>query len=344
MYLAMDVLAVLPTLAGGCHWPRTSKQSSCSASTPRLCRACTEAEQPASSWRVAVVHIPKTGGMSIGKALAKAAETKRRAACNVQTAGIPLCPCLCDSCFSRSVALIAECSSSTIALHIQKSVTASAIASTRWLYVATIREPRAWFLSAVSQWCRSTGEGRSSPRCRTNTTADDLVRAGWWSNPFNRLMRMDSAERREALASKALDLSTRYFEGTNEQSAYLGGHFFKQEHYLVCALERIQSVSGAIGSLLFNSSGSLPALSSHRARKRDREHIQRWQETVRWHTIGSRFYAEDEKLYKEVSAAGCIARSTSSWLRGVINDAAGGQPVLWRRHREKSSRASTVGG
>lgn len=308
----------LPPLASDCHWPRVSSKRACTASTPRLCKACkSHPSIETSSWRVAYVHIPKTGGMSIGKALAAA----RAPACNVQTAGVPLCPCLCSPCFERSLAVAAECPSTTVAPRIEN--TAKEFPRNKWLWVAIVRTPRDWFFSAMSQWCRSTKAGRSSPRCRGNTTAADLVRAGWFNNPTTRFLRMERSKRRELLASDALDLSLRYFEAPNEQTAYLGKAFFRQQHYLVCSLWRITSVGRTLGAVL-NST----LVVHHAHRTHSEPLIERWRESVRWDELRSRFYASDDTLYKRVAGAGgCLARTSSSWLRRTIDVAAA--PVTW---------------
>jgi hypothetical protein len=248
----------------------------------------------------------------VGRALA-AAEI---AACNVQTAGIPLCPCLCQSCFERSRAIVAECSSAAIAHH-----TASNEAN-RWLWVTVVRAPRDWFFSAAAQWCRSTAAGRKSPRCQPNTTAGDLVRAGWFTNSFARLLKMAKSERRAAMASNAFDVDLRYFQGPNEQRGYLGSAFFKQEHFLLCSLERIETIGEVVGRLLPNAS-SLRVGHSHRTRW---ERLTSWRGTVEWDEL-RRFYEHDEELYRRVSRLGCLAKTSSSSLRSLLNAAAA--PLAW---------------
>lgn len=268
---------------------------------------------------MAIVHTPKNGGTSLGKALA----AEKIAACNVQTAGIPLCPCLCKECLDRSLAVIAECSSSLLELRLPPA---------RWLFVAIVRQPRDWFFSAAAQWCRSTNAGRASARCRSrNTTASDLINAGWWTNAMAWIMPgvdrraipeaaraiLDSGGRRALVTSKAFDFSLRYFEGPNEQSGYLG-RFFKQSHYLICTLERIGSAADAVGRLLTNRS-SLSVGHAHRTR---RERTSSWNATVRWEEL-ERFYDQDAALYRKVSrAGGCLARSSSAQLRDVLSQAA----------------------
>ena len=296
-------------LASDCQWP---PRSSCS-STPRLCQACERKPNVTKDhgWRIAVLHTPKTGGTSIGHALAASGVT----ACNVQTAGIPLCPCLCQPCFERSVAVIAECSAATIAQRTRSTG--------RWLWVATIRSPREWFYSAAAQWCTTTTAGRASARCHANTTAADLVAAGWWTNTVTWLLNANRSTRQGALAAKSVDFSLRYFEGNDEQSGYLGS-IFSRSHFLVCTTERMASIGAILGSVLLNDSASMHISHTHRTRWAG---LPDWAAAVQWEDI-RRFYGQDEGIYSRVTrAGGCIARTSSSWLKRVLNVSA--SPLGW---------------
>ena len=105
-------------------------------SAPRS--AASDDERPG-QWHVAYVHLPKTGGSSIGAALAAGGA----AACaqDAQPDELGMCDCAHRDCLQRSqAAVVGGC---THAAHHRE-------ASSRWqghtVYVATIRLPRAWFL------------------------------------------------------------------------------------------------------------------------------------------------------------------------------------------------------
>lgn len=336
---------VVPALLADCHWPRPSPQS-CASTTPRLCRACSEHESIGSAssisqhqvWRAAIVHTPKTGGMSIGRALAALGI----AACNVQTAGVPLCPCLCSSCFERARAVLAECTASMIARRVAIPASPPRAKGSHWLWIAIVRSPQAWFYSAAAQWCRATRAGRRSARCRANTTAEDLMQAGWFTNPLawlsprssrSSVLALPGGRARSILATEGrqglmksphFDFDLDYFQRSNAQHTHLAT-LLRQEHYLICTLERIASVANAIGRVLLNHS-TVPVDHTHRGHP---DRIARWRATVRWDEV-RRHYALDEALYERIRrAGGCVGRTLSTWLRDVVDGASA--PVRWRQ-------------
>ena len=212
--------------------------------------------------------------------------------------------------------MIAECSVATIARYIQHS-------TDHWLWVATIRAPRDWFYSAVAQWCTTTG--RASARCKVNTTAGDLVTAGWFTNTVTWLLNANRTTRQEALASRAIDFSLRYFEGNDEQSGYLGG-IFSRPHFLVCTMERLATIGAALADVLGNETTAMPI---PHVRSHPWTSLPKWAASVQWKDL-SQFYGQDEALYRRVNGTGgCIARTSSPWLRKILVTAAA--PLVWVR-------------
>ena len=153
--------------------------------------------------------------------------------------------------------------------------------------------------------------------------------AGWFTNALGTLFKLEKSARRDALASRAYDFGLRYFEGANEQTGYLGAGpkgLFSQEHYLVCSLERIAVVGDVIGHLLLNRSLSVGV--THQTRWERAANWGRWRATVQWSGL-ARYYDQDEALYQRVSRAGCLAHTSSAWLRRALEGVAA--PIVWVR-------------
>mmetsp|Transcript_3841 Transcript_3841/g.8319 ORF Transcript_3841/g.8319 Transcript_3841/m.8319 type:complete len:202 (-) Transcript_3841:635-1240(-) len=93
-------------------------------------------------WRIAYLHIPKTGGTSVGNVLHRDGV----AACKAVTSYIRLCHCRHDECVREvqprwAVLEASYARSKAITDHLVPSPPA------KWLWVATIRQPSSWFYS-----------------------------------------------------------------------------------------------------------------------------------------------------------------------------------------------------
>ena len=161
--------------------PLKSVRNQSSLEYRRGAQALLAARRPTTSgqnqWHVAYVHLPKTGGSSIGAALAAGGA----AACAHKTHNLKelgMCDCAHRDCLQKSQAAVVERPYSTLRTIVR--------ASSRWqghtVYVATIRSPRAWFYSAVGHWCvgaygaADPDFAKEPPSC-SNTT---LMRASWF--------------------------------------------------------------------------------------------------------------------------------------------------------------------
>lgn len=265
-------------------------------------------------WRVAYVHIPKTGGTSIGRALARAGV----AACVVMTSSTGLQGC--GSTFTSRLmrmqqtrVIIAERPYVDVQRYVQPT------GHNKWLFVAVVREPRSWFYSAVAQWCLGTGVGRRSLRCQEGTTVHDLLRAGWFKPLQPRRLhrpRNDSDPSRDGYLP--------YFALANEQSNHLGA-IWHEPNFLICSIERISSIASALGEVLEGNQHLL-------ARRHDHQLTVRWsrsaayQRSVEWDEL-RRYYLLDAGLHSYVNRSGCVAHSVDPVLRQRLETAIA--PVKW---------------
>lgn len=280
---------------------------------------------PQDAWRVAYLHIPKCGGTSVLHALSGADV----AACNVVTGGSQLCPCVAErSIPERSVGCLRRVS---VIVGEQPFFRMKRIVKTQlrhqWLWMATVREPRGWFFSALAQWCTHTRDGSRSPRCRPGTTAAQLLRAGWYSP--------DGSRRQWGLAHRNMtDPPISYFSGANLQSEWLGNIFLEQ-NWVICSLDRLNSSVAAISRLL---GSNLRDDANHAHARRPllqtlhRHGLKQWrprsalEESVDWGEL-RQFHLLDEGLYHQVHGAGCLAHTSSPWLRGQLE--AFIAPAVW---------------
>lgn len=135
------------------------------------------ASSEAAAPRIAVVHVPKAAGVALMHALAQ----RRVPTCSLGTSakalqqlvvdGLTLpCSCESDSCMASSNVAVQERS------HDEYHSGGWGRRPTMWL--ALIRDPEAWFYSAVGQWCSNglpgSGAGAHSPEC--GASCDDSKR------------------------------------------------------------------------------------------------------------------------------------------------------------------------
>ena len=101
-----------------------------------------------------------------------------------------------------------------------------------------------------------------------------------------------------------------YFSLANEQTNHIGD-LWQEPNWLLCSIERLQSVVRAIGELLERNASSLAYRHDHR---------QRWsrgasyRRSVKWSGL-ERYYMLDRSLHALVNASGCIAHSRDGELR-----------------------------
>lgn len=241
---------------------------------------------------VEVIHIPKTGGVSLIFALHMA----NASFCYTETGGpsclwLPECgisrqcgeltrrsdtvPCGCQACGSSSL--------ESVGVHERgfgrgfgrgSDVVA---ANPRVLYISIVREPQSWLRSAISQECNDDyGPYSGSLECRGQTS--DFLR--WYQSP-----------------------QTFYFATDNLQSRMLG-NIWSAPNHVVCTLERrahaVRLIAAALGH-----HGLHDVVSNVAAQKR----------YPLPHTFNfsahAHLYATDAELYERVArAGGCVWQLT----------------------------------
>lgn len=265
--------------------------------------------------RVAFLHLPKTGGSSVGWSLARA----RAPACKMGTGNIPLCPCLGSSLYAAdgNVAKVngtalyskAAClkrnewlSSSQVAvMELSFPETSRVIHKpSEWVWLASIREPRSWFYSAVGHMCSHFGHQPAAFDERSgcsSTTMHGLLEKGWFeptSEPRN---------------------IHYYFHHANVQSRMLEG-FFSTPNWLLCDISRLQLLADVVASMV---GAALPLQSDNTAVW---QRLSDFKRHIPWSDLQYN-YAVDEALHASVMrSGGCLGHVTSPMLSATLNEIA----------------------
>ena len=252
------------------------------------------------SSRIAYIHIPKTGGVSMMASL-KAANVST---CNAGTAlELPLDgsiwpealdrPCGCHSigptCVAASDAAVAE------EPHAEMR---DWLAQANWtrstsVWAATVRRPRDWFYSAVGQWCRNGRDGSpvpeeadngAQPECLADANISTLLDNGWFRGP-------DCPGRVKY-----------YFKDPSLQSQMLDG-VFGEPNWVLCSIEAREEMYAVLDGLLADQ----PMLQDAHVIEGAWSKLDDFRRSVPWEAVKS-FYEADDALYARVAAAGCIGR------------------------------------
>ena len=331
----------------------------------RGAQALLAARRPTTSgqnqWHVAYVHLPKTGGSSIGAALAAGGA----AACAHKTHNLKelgMCDCAHRDCLQKSQAAVVERPYSTLRTIVR--------ASSRWqghtVYVATIRSPRAWFYSAVGHWCvgaygaADPDFAKEPPSC-SNTT---LMRASWFRRHSKKscsrpagdgscrcvLPTVESFGVPAAPAAAAASASSTvsaarprgsaaplkcdqadvkyYFAGANPQLAMLG-RIASEANWAVCTIEALPTLLAFMGAL----AGRNLTLGRTNA-ARGWAGAASFQKRVPWSSV-EQHYQLDDALYRGVAPKGCVARFADAKVRKVW-DRAGNRTRARYPHLQQS--------
>jgi hypothetical protein len=271
--------------------------------------------------RVAYLHLPKTGGSSVGHSLARSNVT----ACKLGTGNIPLCACDNDReglvmiqdrkhCRSRkewlslSRVAIMECTFEHAASVVHSS------GAGQWLWFAAIREPESFFYSAVGHFCSNFGRmahGRTDLplQCGPNVTLHTLLKEGWFNPTLQRGVNFHY-----------------YFRYASLQSMFLG-NFFLVPEWLICDVSQLQvlhrTMARALGTplqLVRDNVAVWDGLGDFRRR-------------VPWVQV-RRFFVTDEALHAVVRAnsdTACLGRVSLPSIKAEIDGiaAARGSKVRW---------------
>jgi len=252
--------------------------------------------------RLAFLHLPKTGGSSVGWALARA----RAPACKLGTGNIPLCPCHGSSLYApdgyvskvNGTALYSKAacmkrkewlSSSQVAVMELSFPEISRVIHkpSEWVWLASIREPRSWFYSAAGHMCSLFGHKPKAfdqgSGC-SSATIHGLLEKGWF----------------ELNTSKAgLSLIPRnihyYFHHANVQSRMLDD-FFSTPNWLLCDISRLQLLADVVASMV---GAALPLQSDNTAVW---QRLSDFKRRIPWSDLQYN-YAVDEALHASVMSA-----------------------------------------
>jgi len=276
------------------------------------------AEAGASRWRAAYLHLPKTGGSSVGWALARA----HAPACKLGTGNIPLCPCVGASLYaSNSSAAMVNGSAlySAAACKKRKEWLSSSKAAvmemsfpqisgvirdpSEWVWLASIRAPSAWFYSAVGHMCVFYAHRRdpmsfgNATGCSRNATMHELLARHWFE---------PTSEPRGIHY---------YFHHANVQSRMLED-FFATPNWLLCDISKLQVLAAVVASTV----GA--ALPLHRDNSAAWHGLSDFQRRVPWSDVQYN-YLVDEALHASVmQKGGCLGHALSPTIKVALNKVA----------------------
>ena len=280
----------------------------------RLMYVATTADRGLCAPRIVYVHVPKAGGVSAFATFSRA----QVPTCNIGTTGprereilrgLSQPPCMCfgegGACLEKSRVVVAE-------MHVH-NLRRLPERSPEWrrsldctAFVASVREPSAWFYSAVSQYC--SGAGARSAGCSPTATVSTLLRAGW----FRQL--------HHSFDKAATTPVTYYFSEPSRQRRMIHGITEASRHWAVCTLDSHDRLLRAIGPMLNRT--ELEPLRAGDARY-GWDRLEEFKRSVPWASV-RRFFRVDEQLYEAVAGGpgGCRAAGRmAAILRGAADGA-----------------------
>ena len=303
----MATLRFFEMLAAACSAVVALPAAATSSVAPASSFLSTTAAGSCPTSRIAYVHVPKAAGVSLFAAF----DGTDVPVCNHGTKlsgmglGHPDQFCQCSKCGARSQVAIAEQTHAWMKHHLFDEQGWGSCA----VWAALVREPQAWFYSAVGQWCAGLGGQQHHPACETidgrfgNVT---MLRA--WGF-FRAKGRFDVAQGHRPGHVKY------YFQAPNLQSVMLGGVLDEPDH-LVCDLPQRARLLGAMRGLV---GGAPPLAADAHANEAHWDRIDEWRAAVPWADV-EEFYREDQRLWERVSGApgGCVLAATRSRLAEVV--------------------------
>ena len=183
--------------------------------------------------------------------------------------------------------------------------------SSEWLWVASIREPRSWFYSAVGHQCSNFGRDPGAvgfiPGCSQTATIDTLV-ANRWFEP----------------TKEGVTHIHYYFHHPDVQSRMLSG-FFARPNWLLCDISQLSALLDVVASAVGAS------LSLQRDNSAIWQFASNFKRRVPWSHVRYN-YMVDEALHTSVmQGSGCIGHTMSSVIRGTLSQLilAHGTNVSW---------------
>ena len=321
LHIALDVLAIAVTLAaagGDSTLPASLAPMKLHPRLPPIhnkARPVAMGDDSAAGRcnisRIAYVHVPKSGGVSLFLSL-DAAEV---ATCNHGTglSGFAFrharpCECTKAACMRSSRVAVMEQTHGWMRRRLFPTEGGGWGRCAVWM--ATVREPSEWFYSAVGQWCAGPW-GRNQPPCQPRANVSTLLAFGFFGQG-NQLQQGQEAEKgvpevgvpeRDVLGQPKY-----YFRGPDLQSQMVSGVMHEADH-LVCALPDRDRILDAMGKLLPRS----PTLSAATANEAHWPGLDDFRRRVPWSSVRDR-YAADERLYERLRASGCVSRGTNTRL------------------------------
>jgi len=252
------------------------------------------------------LHLAKTGGSSVGQALAHA----HASACKIHTSHIhlPECDKGRRSLAAYRVAIVegahryARQKLLVDGLRrlrdVQSTLNSSDAAPRLWL--SAVRRPEDWFYSAIGHWCSYSGH---APQAQSHSVACKP-----YSNNFS-LGTLRSAKLFSIAAPSY------YFRSGDFQTGALRG-FFEERTWLLCALPQLGFLARVLAHVLQRP------VSLRHDNVATWHHRAAFKRAVPWSAL-RRLYARDEQFYDWLTRGGpnasCVGRAESAELRSMVD-------------------------